>query len=91
MRDTFKQFLINEGYKEYTPSGNLSTVYDYIKRIDNVCKWEGTDWNSLAKRINNLLPEYEEGGRKSDLGAKSHNAVRCALRCFKRFIGGYRP
>ena len=86
MRKAFEQFLIKEGYKEYTPSGHPSTVYDYIKRIDTICEWEHTDWSGLAEKVSILLPEYEEGGRKAHLGAKSHNAVRSALRCFKRFV-----
>ena len=86
MRKAFEQFLIKEGYKEYTPSGHPSTVYDYIKRIDAICEWEHTDWSGLAERVSSLLPESEEGGRKAHLGSKSHNAVRSALRCFKRFV-----
>lgn len=86
MKKEFEQFLIHEGYKEYTPSGHPSTVYDYIKRIDAVCQWEHTDWYDLSKKIATLLPEYEETGAKANLGSKSHNAVRSALRCFERFI-----
>ena len=86
MRKEFEQFLICEGYKKYTPSGHPSTVYDYIKCIDAVCEWERTDWRGLAEVIALILPEYEEEGIKAHLGAKSHNAVRCALRCFKRFV-----
>ena len=85
MRKEFEQFLFNEGYKEYTPNGHPSTVYDYIKRIDAVCAWENTDWLTLARNIGSVLPEYEEGGVKEHLGRKSHNAVRSALRCFAKF------
>ena len=86
MRKAFEQFLIKEGYKEYTPSGHPRTVYDYSKRIDTICGWEHTDWNGLSEKVAVLLPEYEEGGCKAQLGAKSHNAVRSALRCFKKFV-----
>ena len=86
MRKEFERFLINKGYKEYTPSGHPSTVYDYIKRIDSVCLWENTDWNGLANKIARILPKYEQGGAKAHLGAKSHNAVKSALRCFKQFV-----
>ncbi|MBR5513870.1 MAG: hypothetical protein IKV85_07805 [Ruminococcus sp.] len=86
MKNSFEDFLIKKGYSLRTPSGNPSTVYDYLKRIDFVCKVEKTDWNGLANNIQNILTEYEEGGTKEQLGAKSHNAVRCALRCFKEFI-----
>ena len=43
MKEQFCQFLINKGYKVVTPSGNPSTVYDYLKRIDKVCEWELMD------------------------------------------------
>ena len=86
MKKEFEQYLISKGYKEYTPSGLPSTVYDYSKRIDAVCEWENTDWYGLAAKISNLLPEYEEGGGKAHLGAKSHNSVRSALKCFERFL-----
>ena len=85
MRKKFKQFLIDRGYKEYTQVGCPSTVYDYIKRIDFVCKQENTDWYGLSQKIDNVLPQYEQGGNKESLGAKSHNAVKCALRCFYSF------
>ena len=32
----FKNWLVDKGYKEYTPSGNPSTAYDYVKRINFV-------------------------------------------------------
>ena len=85
MKKKFEQFLIDAGYKEYTPSGHPSTVYDYIKRIDFVCEVEHTDWCGLSQKIDSILPQYEEGGSKEQLGSKSHNAVRSALRCFHTF------
>lgn len=85
MKKDFEAFLIREGYKTHTPSGHPSTVYDYIKRIDMICEWEHTNWNGLAEKVDLILPIYEEDGNKAHLGRKSHNAVRCALRCFHRF------
>lgn len=49
-------------------------------------EWENTDWYGLAAKISNVLSEYEEGGGKAHLGAKSHNSVRSALKCFERFL-----
>jgi len=86
MKKEFEQFLISKGYKEYTPSNHPSTVYDYSKRVEQICDMENTDWHGLAAKITSILPEYEEGGSKAHLGAKSHNAVRSALRCFKQFV-----
>jgi hypothetical protein len=33
---SFRDYLISEGYKQTTPSGHPSTVYDYCKRIEFV-------------------------------------------------------
>lgn len=86
MKKEFEQYLIDRGYKTHTPSGNPSTVYEYIKRIDFVCETEHTNWFGLSQMISKVLPQYEIGGTKEYLGAKSHNAVRCALRCFNDFL-----
>ncbi|MBR4881823.1 MAG: hypothetical protein IKU19_07805 [Clostridia bacterium] len=85
MKEKFEEYLIKSGYKILTPSGKPSTVYDYIKRIDFVCETEGKSWNELYKEIKYILPQYESGGEKETIGSKSHNAVRCALRCFYDF------
>ena len=85
MKQQFEQFLINEGYKQTTPSGHKSTVYDYLRRIDSVCQLENTDWNGLALNISHILPKYDVGGSMAEYGAKSHNSVRIALKCFQKF------
>ena len=86
MKNQFKEYLVSKGYKLYTNSGKPSTFYDYIKRIDIVCKWENITWEELSKNITIILNLYEVNGKKQNLGATSHNAVRCALRCFYNFI-----
>lgn len=86
MKKEFEKYLILRGYKEYTPSGNRSTVYDYSHRVDKVCEWEHMNWEELASVIEKIRPMYEDGGSKSELGKKSNNAVRCALRCFEDFV-----
>lgn len=83
MRKEFESFLIESGYKKYTSSGKPSTVYDYIKRIDKVCEWEGLTWLDLANSIDTIINEYSVGGSKEQLGRKSHNAVICALRALR--------
>ncbi len=86
MEKRFKQFLISRGYKEITPSGRPSTVYDYGKRISRICKDEHLSWQGLAENIETILPQYDFGGCKEALGRKSHNAVINALRRFAEFI-----
>ena len=86
MKKQFEVYLINRGYKQRTPSGNPSTVYDYIKRIDKVCEWENITWGQLAEDIQTILPQYDIGGEKEDLGRISHRAVINALRRFSEFV-----
>lgn len=87
MREQFKAYLIKEGYKEYTPSGLPSTVYDYIKRIDFICEEEGLlSWTQLASNINHYVINYDVGGRKESVGELSHRAVINALKRFRDFL-----
>lgn len=86
MEQAFEKFLIAKSYKQYTPSGNPSTVYDYLKRIDFVTREERCSWLDLANNINNIRTMYEPSGKKAKMGAKSHNAVICALRQFQIFV-----
>lgn len=86
MKKQFEEYLINNGYKQTTPSGNPSTVYDYIKRIDKICEWEDITWQQLANNSQMYLMQYDIGGTKEDLGKKSHNAVINALRRFSEFV-----
>ncbi|UZQ52389.1 hypothetical protein [Clostridium kluyveri] len=51
MKKQFEEYLINKGYKQTTPSGQPSTVYDYMKRIDRVCDWENMNWEQLADSV----------------------------------------
>ena len=55
MEEEFKKYLIENGYKEWTPSGNPSTVYDYTKRIDKICEWESISWEQLANDVQKYL------------------------------------
>ncbi|MFA6808376.1 MAG: hypothetical protein WCR27_05235 [Eubacteriales bacterium] len=86
MEKQFEEYLINNGYKQTTPSGNPSTVYNYIKRIDNICEWENITWEQLANNIQIILPQYDIEGIKEDLGKKSHSSVINALRRFSEFV-----
>lgn len=85
MEKQFKEFLISEGCKEFTPRGNKSTVYDYVMRIRKVREWERLSWGEFIGQISEIVKKYDIGGEKEDVGKKSHNAYICALRTFKRF------
>ena len=86
MKERFRNYLLTKGYSELTPSGNPSTVYDYIKRIDRVCEWESVSWEMLRERIEQVVLLYDQGGAKEELGNKSHRAVINALRRFNEFV-----
>jgi len=87
MEEQFRAFLVASGYREFTPSGNPSTVYDYVKRVNKVCEWESCTWEQLACRIGTLARDYDTGGIKEELGNKSHRAVINALLRFQEFVG----
>ncbi|MDR1138270.1 MAG: hypothetical protein LBK70_00105 [Clostridiales bacterium] len=86
MEQRYKDFLIANGYKQYTPSGQPSTVFAYIRRIYYVCERERMTWDELARNINKIVNEYNWGGSKEDFGAKSQNAIISALRRYKEFV-----
>lgn len=86
MLENFKLYLIKKGYKQYTPSGNPSTVYDYIKRIEKICKKERISIEELADNLNNYVKKYDVFGVEEEFGKKSHNAFICALKRFQEFI-----
>lgn len=86
MKNEFKAFLIEKGYKEYTKSGFPSTVYDYLGRIEKICMWEGMSWQELAGDVDRLIPMYDIGGEKERLGNISHRAVINALKRYKEFV-----
>ena len=86
MRKEFENYLILQGYSLTTPSGNPSTVYDYLKRIDKVCIWENCTWEMLAMNISQIVRMYDVGGLKENWGNLSHRAVINALKRFRDFL-----
>lgn len=89
MKEQFKNYLLKKGYAEYTPAGNPSTVYDYMKRIDKVCKIENYSWQKLADNIHYIVHQYDSFGEKADIGNISNRAVINALKRFQEFITQY--
>lgn len=85
MIENYKQYLIKHGYSEYTPSGNPSTVYDYAKRIERVCKREAVTIEQLASKIESYVRKYGESGSESDFGKRSNSAYINALKRFEEF------
>ena len=81
MKKQYKNWLIANGYKMFTPAPNYfpSTAYDYLRGVNRVCEYENLSIEGVAKKIDVLLPKYEPSGEMS-------RSVRCGLRNFARFI-----
>lgn len=65
IRNSYKQWLIEQGLKTETPSKHSSTVTEYLRRIDRICdkhykSHDATAWNKLTKNIQALLISYHE-------------------------------
>lgn len=43
-------------------------------------------WGQLADNIQDVLPQYNMGGLKEELGNRSHKAVINALKRFSEFV-----
>lgn len=85
-KEAYKSYLLSFGYKEYTPSGNPSTVYQYIKSVESVLEWENLTWIGLAFNISSIRRKYDRGGISQTQGELSHNTVINALRRFEEFV-----
>lgn len=85
MLEKFKQYLIQQGYSEYTPSGHPSTVYDYGKRIEKICEREGISIKHLGDNIGVYVKKYDTFGSEEEFGKRSHNAFISALKRFEEF------
>lgn len=86
MINGYENYLISVGYKQTTPSGHPSTVYQYLKAIRNVCDEEGISLQGLKDNIGTIIIKYDVGGEKESIGAKSHKTVINALKRFDEFI-----
>ena len=82
----FEIYLANAGYREYTASGNPSTVFSYSHAIKRVLDEEGISWHTLKSRIDNIVHDYDIGGSKYHIGAMSNFTVINALKRFREFI-----
>ncbi len=85
MLENFKNYLIQEGYSEFTPSGNPSTAYDYMKRIKKICQRENITVKGMTENIDFYIDKYGPTGNESEFGKRSHNAFINALRRFGEF------
>ena len=82
----FEIYLIMEGYKVETDSGNPSTVYSYMNAVESVLEEEGMSWDALKSNISATVSKYDVGGEKELFGAKSNRTVISALKCFANYV-----
>lgn len=85
MLENFKRYLIQQGYSEYTPSGNPSTVYDYVKRVEKILERERISISKLTENIDFYISKYDTFGSDAAFGKKSHSAFINALKRFQDF------
>ncbi len=86
MFEEFKNYLIEQGYSESTPSGKPSTVSDYINRVSKISERESASVPNLAKDISFYVEKYGPTGKESEFGKKSHNSYISALKQFENFL-----
>ena len=79
MLKEFENWLLEQNYKP-------TTAVDYHGRIERLCRNEEFTLAYLIENIASILPEYENSGKKSSYGKRSHTSVRQALRRFKMFL-----
>lgn len=98
-KENFERYLIDAvQLKEYTDSGNKSTVYDYSGRVGKIAKNEGLvlpdgkpDYASLAPLAKRLIPKYDYGGSEEEYGTSSDRAPINALKKFAEFYAYVNP
>ena len=79
MLKNFENWLLEQNYKP-------STAFDYMGRIERLCRKEEFTLAYQVENIASILPQYEITGEKSSYGKRSHTSVRQALRRFKMFL-----
>lgn len=85
MEKDFESFMRINGYSKKSLNGDKSTIYSYITSVKSIMKDEGLDWDTLYKQISSIVPMYDIGGKKEDIGNKSNNTIINALRRFEDF------
>ena len=83
----FEQYLIDQRYSVETDSGNPSTVYSYLNAVESIRVDEGISWDTLKTNISSIVPQYDAGGAKALIGAKSNKTYINALKRFAEFVG----
>ena len=81
----FESFMRINGYSKKSLNSDKSTIYSYINSVKSIMKDEGLDWDTLYKQISSIVPMYDVGGKKEDIGNKSNRTNINALKRFEDF------
>ena len=86
MWDGFQNYLVQQGYKLYTPSHLPSTVFEYRRAVSEIKEIEGLSLQDFCINIDSIIMEYDVGGIKEELGRKKHNTWINALKRFREYL-----
>ncbi len=82
----FRKYLIENGYKVYTPSGQPSVVFQYAREVEIILENERMSIEEFNRRINEICRLYDIGGAKESIGERGHRTVINALKRYREFI-----
>lgn len=82
----YENYLVDKGYKQLTPSGNPSTVPQYVCAVDEIRQRENLEWCVLLSKADEVCARYDIGGSEQSFGERGHNTYRCAMRTFRDFV-----
>ena len=82
----FVKWLVEQGYKKYTPSGNRSTAFEYADGVEKVRQRESLTETEMIKNIGMLIKKYDIGGAESEFGSMRHRIIINALKRYREFI-----
>lgn len=82
----FLNYLIKQGYKEYTTAGMPSTALQYVSAVKEVASREWLSEASFKKEIKEIISKYDFGGKEEVYGMKGHRTVINALKRFREFL-----
>lgn len=68
MQKQFEEYLQSKNYR-------LTSSIDYPARLERLCRKEKISYEHLAQHIYEIIPQYENTGKKSSYGKRSHLSV----------------
>lgn len=82
----FVEWLVEQGYKKYTPSGGRSTAFEYADGVEKVRQRERLTETEMIENIGMLIKKYDIGGAESEFGSMRHRTIINALKRYREFI-----